>query len=100
MHEHEWRTGDDGRRAAGADGPAGGFRCDGAGRGAMVVLPDGGRVPARVARSYTAANGRECREVMLGSGRGERATLVCQGGPELGGAWAVARPLLGGAVRL
>ena len=71
-----------------------------AGARGMVVLADGSRVPARVARSYTAANGRECREVMLGSGRGERGQLVCQGGPELGGAWVVARPLLGGSVRL
>jgi hypothetical protein len=71
-----------------------------AGARGMVVLADGSRVPARVARSYTAANGRECREVMLGSGRGERAQLVCQGGPELGGAWVVARPLLGGSARL
>jgi hypothetical protein len=26
---------------------------------------------------YQAASGRECREVLLGSGRGERAQLVC-----------------------
>jgi len=70
----------------------------GSGPGArgMVVLEDGSRYPARIGRSYVAATGRECREVMLGSGRGERASLVCQGGPETGGAWVVVRPLLGG----
>ena len=67
-----------------------------AGARGMVVLDDGSRFPARVARSYVAASGRECREVMLGSGRGERASLVCQGGPEVGGSWVVVRPLLGG----
>jgi ferric-dicitrate binding protein FerR (iron transport regulator) len=69
-----------------------------AGARGMVVLADGSRIPARVARSYVAASGRECREVMLGSGRGERASLVCQGGPEMGGSWVVVRPLLGGGM--
>jgi len=67
-----------------------------AGARGMVVMDDGSRFPARVARSYVSAGGRECRDVILGSGRGERASLVCQGGPEMGGSWVVVRPLLGG----
>jgi 17 kDa common-antigen outer membrane protein len=49
--------------------------------------------PMRVQRSYFAASGRECREVVLGAGVGERATLLCQDGA---GGWAPARPLLRG----
>ena len=67
-----------------------------AGARGMGVMDDGSRFPARVARSYVSAGGRECRDVILGSGRGERASLVCQGGPEMGGSWVVVRPLLGG----
>jgi len=63
----------------------------------MVVLADGSRVPARVMRGYVSANGRECREVMLGSGGGERSSLICQGDEAAGGAWVVARPLLNSA---
>jgi hypothetical protein len=46
--------------------------------------------PVRLGRSYTAASGRECREVMLGRGVEERAALYCRG-PQ---GWAPARPLL------
>jgi len=57
----------------------------------------GGRTPVRVARSYYAASGRECREVLVGAGPGARSQLVCQGE---GGAWAASRPLLrGGSLR-
>lgn len=57
----------------------------------------GGRTPVQVTRSYHAASGRECREVLVGAGTGARAQLVCQGE---GGAWAAARPLLrGGSLR-
>jgi hypothetical protein len=43
----------------------------------MVTLSGGVTEPARVGRVYQAASGRECREVLLGSGRAERAQLVC-----------------------
>lgn len=59
----------------------------------QVVLANSGR-PARVRllRSYHAGSGRECREVLVGSGQEERATLACQDGVT----WAATRPLLGG----
>jgi hypothetical protein len=44
----------------------------------------------RLARSYTAASGRECREAMLGRGAEERAVVYCRGSQ----GWAPARPLL------
>jgi hypothetical protein len=52
---------------------------------------DGQRV--RVGRAYTAASGRDCRELLVGSGLGERATLACHD-PVTG--WSLARPLLRG----
>jgi len=39
--------------------------------------------PARVVRVYHAASGRECRELVLGAGGGERAQVVCSD-PEAG----------------
>ncbi len=45
--------------------------------GAGQVNLAGGTEPARIARIYQAASGRECREVVLGSGRAERSQLVC-----------------------
>ena len=48
---------------------------------------------ARVLRAYTAASGRECREILLGNGGGERSQLVC--GDAAG--FQVARPLLRGS---
>lgn len=48
----------------------------------------------RVARSYTAASGRECREVLVGSGLGERSTIACLD-PVAG--WVLAKPLLRGS---
>ena len=63
-----------------------------------ILLADGQSTPARLARSYHAASGRECREVLLGTGAGQQSQLVCQA--ETGG-WVAARPLLrgGGASR-
>jgi hypothetical protein len=63
-----------------------------------VTLPQTGRTArVRLLRAYTAASGRECREVLLGSGLEERSRLVCQAD----GGWREARPLLrgGGTMR-
>jgi hypothetical protein len=58
-----------------------------------IVLADGRPATVRVARAYIAASGRECREVLVGTGTVQRAQLVCQGE---GGAWVQPRPLLRG----
>jgi hypothetical protein len=58
-----------------------------------ILLADGQSTTARLARSYSAASGRECREVMLGTGAGQHSRLVCQA--ENGG-WVATRPLLRG----
>lgn len=58
-----------------------------------ILLADGQPADVRMVRRYQAASGRECREVLVGSGMAQRAQLVCQG--ESG--WASARPLLPGA---
>jgi hypothetical protein len=50
--------------------------------------------PARLARSYIAASGRECREVVLGAGGGQRAVVACR---EADGQFVSVRPLLRGA---
>ena len=50
---------------------------------------------ARVLRAYTAASGRQCREILFGGGIGERSQLVC--GDANG--FQVAPPLLRGAAR-
>jgi hypothetical protein len=63
------------------------------GTASRIVLADGRPATVRIARSYIAASGRECREVLVGTGTAERVQLVCQGE---GGAWAQARPLLRG----
>ncbi len=55
-------------------------------------LPGGGLARVRLLRAYNAASGRECREVLVGSGLDERTRLVC--GAD--GQWAEARPLLRG----
>jgi len=62
-----------------------------AGPGAESVVA-GRRV--RVARAYAAASGKECRELLIGSGIGERSAVVCND-PVAG--WAHARPLLRGS---
>ena len=62
-----------------------------------IVLADGSTALVRMTRSYYAASGRECREVLVGSGMAQRVQVVCAG--EDGG-WSASRPLLpGGGVR-
>lgn len=51
---------------------------------------------ARLARSYNAASGRECREIILGSGGGERAAVACRNGA---GQFVSSTPLLRGSLR-
>ncbi|WP_170985307.1 DVU3141 family protein [Roseomonas sp. AR75] len=63
------------------------------GGASSVVLTDGRPATVRVARAYYAASGRECREVLVGTGTLQRAQLYCQAE---GGGWAQARPLLRG----
>lgn len=53
----------------------------------------GGATPVRLLRSYHAASGRECREVLVGAGAAARSQIVCQ---DEGGGWSAARPLLRG----
>lgn len=48
----------------------------------------------RVGRAYAAASGRECRELLIGSGIGERSAVVCN---DPVGGWTHARPLLRGS---
>jgi hypothetical protein len=57
-----------------------------------IVLAGGQPASVRVTRAYISANGRECREVAVGSGMSERQRLVCA--TEAG--WAEVRPLLRG----
>lgn len=61
----------------------------------VAALPEagGGSARLRLLRSYAAASGRECREVLIGTGVAERTRLVCR---QEGGGWAAARPLLSG----
>jgi hypothetical protein len=47
--------------------------------------------PARLARVYHAASGRECREVVVGGGMSQRALVACR---EADGSFVSARPLL------
>jgi hypothetical protein len=60
---------------------------------ARVVLADGRAVPARVTRSYQAASGRECREVLVMEGAAGRSSLYCN---DPAGGWQAARPLIRG----
>lgn len=55
-----------------------------------VVLADGRSVAARVTRSYAAASGRDCREVLVMDAPSGRSALYCH--DEAAG-WQVARPL-------
>ena len=57
---------------------------------AQVVLEGGRSARLRLLRAYNAASGRECREVLIGSGLDERSSLVCL----QDGVWMTARPLL------
>lgn len=52
--------------------------------------------PARFTRSYNAASGRECREITLGYGSGERVAVACK---RADGTFAASRPLLRGSLR-
>lgn len=52
--------------------------------------------PARLVRSYNAASGRECREILLGSGASERMAVACRTAE---GGFASSRPLLRGSAR-
>ena len=62
----------------------------------VAALPEaGGSARLRLLRSYTAASGRECREVLIGTGLAERTRLVCRDD----GGWTPARPLLRGGAR-
>ena len=62
----------------------------------VAVLPEtGGSARLRLLRSYAAASGRECREVLIGTGLAERTRLVCRDD----GGWTPARPLLRGGAR-
>ncbi|MCX8134889.1 MAG: hypothetical protein N3D18_13115 [Roseococcus sp.] len=49
--------------------------------------------PARLVRVYHAASGRECREVLLGTGLAQRAAVACR---QPDGSFVSARPLLRG----
>ncbi|UFN48694.1 hypothetical protein LPC08_22215 [Roseomonas sp. OT10] len=62
-----------------------------------VTLPDSGRAAVvRLVRAYSAASGRECRELQIGGAAEGRGALYCQD-PVAG--WVPARPLLrGGAL--
>lgn len=52
--------------------------------------------PARLVRVYNAASGRECREILLGSGASERTAVACR---TEDGRFVAARPLLRGSAR-
>jgi len=62
-----------------------------------LTLANGQMAQVRMVRAYNAASGRECRELLVGSGMVERSRLVCA----VPGGWVEARPLLrgGGAPR-
>jgi hypothetical protein len=66
------------------------------GSATQVTLPQTGQnVELRLVRSYSAASGRECREIQEGVGAATRARLICFDGTR----WSEARPLLrGGAI--
>lgn len=63
------------------------------GAAGRITLADGQPADVRLVRSYAAASGRECREVLVGAGMAERSQLVCA---TEAGSWAPARPLLRG----
>jgi hypothetical protein len=62
-----------------------------------VRLAGGQPASVRLARSYYAASGRECREVLVGAGMSQRSQLVCKADADT---WVASRPLLrGGAIQ-
>jgi hypothetical protein len=59
-----------------------------------VTLPTTGQtVQLRLVRAYTAASGRECREVQVGAGGSANVRLLCRAGA----GWREARPLIRGS---
>lgn len=48
----------------------------------------------RIARAYSAASGRDCRELLIGGGLGERSAVACR--DDVAG-WTLTRPLLRGS---
>jgi hypothetical protein len=48
----------------------------------------------RIARAYAAASGRDCRELLIGGGLGERSAVACR--DDVAG-WTLTRPLLRGS---
>lgn len=57
-----------------------------------VLLPGTGQAArVRLVRAYAAASGRECREVLVGTGGGSASRLLCRAGD----GWREARPLIG-----
>ena len=58
--------------------------------------PGGALGGMRLGRTYHAASGRECREVLLGGGMAERAQVACR---QPDGTYASTRPLLQGGTR-
>ena len=60
------------------------------GQGQIFVPERNEPVALRFVRQYSAASGRECREVRVAQRTGETARLFCRAGP----GWIEARPLL------
>jgi len=56
----------------------------------MVPRAGGAAERVKLVRHYTAASGRECREILTGSGMQERIALYCREGDT----WVQGRPLL------
>ncbi|MBB5689399.1 hypothetical protein GXW77_15700 [Roseomonas alkaliterrae] len=55
------------------------------------MLPATGQTArVRLVRAYAAASGRECREVLVGTGGGGTSRLLCRAGE----GWREARPLI------
>jgi hypothetical protein len=62
---------------------------------AVVELSDSGATARlRIIRQYTAASGRECREVRVAQRSGDQTRLFCRAGT----GWIEARPLLSQAL--
>ncbi len=58
--------------------------------GTVVLSSTGQTARVRLVRAYAAASGRECREVLVGTGGGSASRLLCSAGS----GWREARPLL------
>ena len=59
----------------------------------VLLAETGQSARVRLVRAYAAASGRECREVLVGTGTGGRTRLLCRAGE----GWREARPLIGSA---